>query len=225
LLKLPDRIADFQDAVRATFPAFQDVSRQVINLQPSSPIEVRNERIFNFAKADDSSTLSVSTSTLVVECRRHERREQFIADAKVGLDALVKVCAPVVPIRLGLRYVDVIDKKAIEEDLGRATSWPALISDRFLTVPTGLADLEGTLFASEVASTMPGGGGQTVRCGLVQDADRRPKFRLDVDRYLDQPGDPSRCVGLLGSFADDIFAVFVAAMGPDLKAWMPERRA
>lgn len=223
ILKLPDKVADIQEQVRSTFPAFQDVTRQLINLQPAGPIEVRNERLFNLVKADESSTLSLSTSSLAVESRRHERREHFINDVKVAINALLEVCGPVVPTRLGLRYVDVIDKEAIERDLGRSTTWPKLISDRFLAVPTALADLDGTLFACEVASSMPSGGGQTVRYGLIQDADKRTKFRLDVDRYLDAPGDPSKLVELLGAFADDIFAVFVAAMGPDLKTWMPER--
>ena len=35
--------------------------------------------------------------------------------------------------------------------------------------------------------------------------------------------DPTKLVDLLKTFADDVFAVFIAAMGPDLKAWMPER--
>jgi uncharacterized protein (TIGR04255 family) len=150
ILKLPDRIADFQEHVRSAFPAFQDVTRQLINLPPAGPIEVRNERLFSFAKADESSTLSLSTSSLTVESRRHERREHFIDDAKVGIDALTKVCGPVVPTRIGLRYVNVIDKNVIEHDLGRSTEWQKLISNRFLAVPAALADLDGTLFACEV---------------------------------------------------------------------------
>ena len=224
ILKLADKIADVQERLRGTFPAYQDVTRQLVNLQPAGPVELRNERLFNFVKADESSMLSLSTSALALESRRHARRETFIADAKVGLDALVDVCGPVVPTRLGLRYVDIIDKEAIEKDLGRATSWSSLVSERFMAVPTGLADHDETRFACEVGSAMPGGGGQTVRYGLIQDTDRRIKFRLDVDRYLDQPGDASKLVELLGAFADDLFAVFVAAMGTDLKAWMPEKK-
>jgi uncharacterized protein (TIGR04255 family) len=225
ILKLADKVADFQDQIRGTFPAFQDVTRQLVDLEPSRPIGVRNERLFSFAKVDDSSTLSLSTSSLAVESRRHERRQHFINDAAAGINALSKVCEPVVPTRLGLRYVNIIDKEAIEQDLGRPTSWPQLISNRFLAVPTELADLNETLFACEVGSSMPNGGGQTVRFGLIQDADKRVKFRLDIDRYLDRPGEPSNLVGLLGTFSDDVFAVFVAAMGSDLKAWMPEGSA
>jgi uncharacterized protein (TIGR04255 family) len=223
ILKLADRVSDFQEQVRGTFPAFQEITRQLVNLGPAVPIEVRSERLFNFAKADESGTLTLSTSSLSVESRQHERREHFISDAKVGIDALMKTIGPVVPTRLGLRYVDVIDKEQVVADLGRPTSWPALVSERFLAVPTGLADLGGTLFACEVGSSVQDGGSQTVRYGLVQDADKKVKYRLDVDRYIDGPFDPSKLVELLGTFADDIFAVFIAAMGPDLMAWMPER--
>ena len=92
-----------------------------------------------------------------------------------------------------------------------------------MAIPTGLANLEGTVFACEVGSQMLKGG-QTVRYGLAEDADKTVKFRLDVDRYVEAAVEPSEVVSLLGEFADDIFAVFVAAMGSDLKAWMPERR-
>jgi uncharacterized protein (TIGR04255 family) len=227
ILKLaePALVAAFQERVRGTFPAFQDVNRQLINLGPAAPVEVRSERLFNFVKQDESCTLTLSTSSLALESRRHERREHFINDAQVGIEALTSTCGPVVPTRLGLRYVDLIDKEQIEKDLGRPTTWSSLVSERFLTVPTGLADLEGTLFACEVGSTMANGGGQTVRYGLVEDSDKKVKFRLDVDRHLSAPVDASKLVELLGTLANDVFAVFIAAMGPDLKAWMPEKRS
>ena len=142
---------------------------------------------------------------------------------EVGIDALLKVYGPVTPTRLGLRYVDVVDKERIEADLGRRTTWQDLISDRFLSVPTGLANLEDTLFACEVVSAMPAGGALTVRHGLVREGDQTVKYRLDADRYVESGIDPTRIVEQLGSFADDLFAVFVAAMGPDLREWMPER--
>jgi uncharacterized protein (TIGR04255 family) len=225
VLKISDRIADFQDRVRATFPVFQEVLRQLVNLGPVAPIEVRNERMFNLTKGDESATLTLSTSSLALESRLHEHRNIFIADAKVGIDALVETFGPIVPTRLGLRYVDIIDREQIEKALGRPTSWDALLSERFLSIPTGLADLSDTLFACEVASSVPSGGRQTVRYGLVEDADKRVKYRLDVDRYIEERVEPGALVPLLGAFADDIYAVFAAAMGPALSEWMEERRS
>ena len=221
--RTPQIMADFQELVRGRFPAFHDVTRQLVNLGPGAPVEVRNERLFNFVTQDESSTLTLSSSSLALESRLHESRDHFIGDANLAIDALTKTCGSVVPTRLGLRYVDLIDKEQIEKDLGRSTTWRDLISERFLAIPTGLADLDGTLFACEVGSSMPSGGAQTVRYGLVEDGDKRTKYRLDVDRFVDGAVDPTKLVDLLKSFADDIFAVFIAAMGPDLKTWMPER--
>ena len=121
----------------AHFLLSNDVTRQLVNLQPAGPIEVRNERLFNFVKADESSTLSLSTSTLVVESRRHDERAHFASDAKVGIDALMKTCGPVVPTRLGLRYVNVVNKEQVAKDLGRPTTWPRLIPDCSWRSPRG----------------------------------------------------------------------------------------
>lgn len=222
ILKIPESVPDFQEEVRGVFPAFQEVTRQFVNLGPIGPVEVRSERLFNLHKPDQSATLTLSTASLTLESRRHDERKTFIAEAKLGVDALRKLYGHLVPTRLGLRYVNVIDKERIEADLGRATTWPSLIAAPFLAVPTGLADLKNTVFACEVGSSMAVGG-QTVRYALVPDGDGRLKYRLDADRYIENAVDPSQIVELLGTFADDLFAVFVAAMGPDLSAWMPER--
>ena len=79
ILKLAekDKVADFQELVRATFPAFQDVTRQLVNVGPAAPVEVRSERLLHFAKQDASSTLTLSTSSLAVESRRQQASRAF----------------------------------------------------------------------------------------------------------------------------------------------------
>ena len=225
ILQVPQRIADFQDHVRSTFPGYQDLTRSVVTMGPMAPVDVREEKLFSFNKADGTTTLSLTTTALTVECRRHQTRDTFIEDTKVGVDSLSRTYGGVVPARLGLRYVDIIDRRVIENDLGRTCTWSALIAEKFLRVPSELADLDRTLFACEVASPMMAGGGMTVRHGLVQDSDGTTKFRLDVDRYLDGPIEVDAIVGQLATFADDIFAVFVQCMGPELEAWMSDRRS
>lgn len=223
VLKVPDLVADFQDRVRCTFPGYKEVRRQLVTMGPVAPVEVRDEKLFNFVKAEETTTLALSETSLSVECHQHEHRESFIADAKVGMDALTAVYGRIAPVRLGLRYVNVIDKQLVERDLRRATTWETLIAPRFLSVPTGIANLDGTVFAAEVASSLPSGGGMAIRHGLLQDADGQKKFRLDVDRYIDRDIVMEEVVRHLHEFAEDIFSVFALVMGPDLQAWMPER--
>lgn len=222
ILKVPAKVADYQETVRARFPAFQQLQTQTINLGPG-PVQVRPSETYCFAKPDESAMLSLSTASLSLESRKHARREQLLADVKLGLDALLRVYGELSMTRLGLRYVNLVDKERVSQDLGRPSSWQQLISSRYLAVPADLAELEGTLFACEVASGMPRGA-QVVRYGLIKDADDRVKFRLDVDRYVDGPLEPGDVIQSLDTFADDIFAVFFASLGPDLIFWMDSKR-
>ncbi len=66
----------------------------------------------------------------------------------------------------------------------------------------------------------------TLRYGRLTDPkDQREKFQFDVDRYLDGPFDLVDTTQLLEQFSGDIFALFKAAQGPELQAWMQSREA
>lgn len=221
ILKLADQVADFQERVRATFPVFQEATNQVVSLQPFGPVAMKQEKLFQFWKVDGSATLTLTTSSLTLESRRHADRGALFKDAETGFGALLGLHSAVTATRLGLRYVNQIDQAQIQSELGRATTWQRLVSDRFLAVPTGLADLDdATFFACEVASSFDRGS-LVARYGMLRDGtDNRAKFRLDVDRYVDVPFEAREISGLLTTFSDDIFSLFVAAMGSDLRIWM-----
>ena len=95
------------------------------------------------------------------------------------------------------------------------------MTSSFLQVPSGLADLNDTLFANEVTSKLPSGA-MTLRFGLLPDPSDggRAKFRFDTDRYLETTGTPSDLRQLLDAFATDVYSVFSEAMGPALREWM-----
>lgn len=135
------------------------------------------------------------------------------------VNALDLVYRPVSPTRLGLRYVNVIDRGRIGTDLRRPVEWNDVVTDAFLQMPADSADLEGTRFAFEVSSPIEPGA-MTVKYGLLPSDDGSLTFRLDVDRYRD---DDLRVPGLVGDlrvFSDDIFRVFATVAGPALTAWM-----
>jgi len=190
-------------------------------LQPFGPVAVKQEKLFQFWKVDGAATLTLTTSSLTLESRRHADRGALFKDADTGFSALLGLHSSVTTTRLGLRYVNQIDQVQIQSELGRATTWQLLVSDRFLSVPTGLANLDdATLFACEVASPLDRGA-LVARYGLLRDGpDARTKFRLDLDRYLDVPFEARDISGLLTSFSDDIFSLFVTAMGSDMRIWM-----
>lgn len=221
VLKLADQVADFQDRVRSTFPVFQEATNQVVSLQPFGPLAVKQEKLFQFWKVDGTATLTLTTSSLTLESRRHVDREVLFKEADTGFSALLGLHSSITTTRLGLRYVNRIDKAQIQSELGRSTTWQKLVAGPFMSVPTGLAELDdGTLFTCEVASPFDRGA-LVARYGLLREGPNTPTtFRLDLDRYLDVPFEARESSGLLTSFSEDIFSLFVNAMESDLHIWM-----
>jgi uncharacterized protein (TIGR04255 family) len=223
ILKVTDRVADFQDRVRASFPGFQEATSQLVSVNPFGPIDVRSDKLFQFREENGAATLTLTSGGLTLECLRHEHRRVFLDGMKVGSDALEATYAPISPTRLGLRYINVIDRAQVSKDLGREVLWDALIAPAFRAVPSGLAEFDGAAFACEVSSTMPTGA-MTLRYGLLREQPGGElSFRLDIDRYVEGSVVASAISKTLEGFSNDIFSVFVAAMGPDLQEWMPAK--
>ena len=217
ILKVADRVADFQDSVRAAFPVFQEATNQVVSLQPFGPVAVKQEKLFQFWKVDGTATLTLTTSSLTLESRRHADRGTLFKEADAGIAALLGLYSSLTTTRLGLRYVNQIDQTQVQTDLGRPTTWQRLVSERFLAVPTGLADLDDpTLFACEVSSSLDRGA-LVARYGLLRDAaDGRQSSVSTSTATSTCPSRRTRSNGLLTSFSDDIFSLFASALGSDL---------
>ena len=219
ILKIEARVADFQDRVRARFPAFLSASVQTVQFS-TTEITVAEEPQFQFRKLTEPTALVLTRESLAVETKRHESRETLRGDVELAVGALLEAYQPVAPVRFGLRYINAIQRKRIGDDLGRSIPWAALVAERFLQVPTGLADLEDTAFSCEVKSLLMDGG-LTVRYGLLPAPDSTElHFRLDFDRFIEAGLDAAAVPAKVKGFCDDIFDLFMAAAGPDLIEWM-----
>jgi len=220
ILKVPDRISDFQEAVRQRFPGFTEATTRDFNFQPPFGIELREGKEFQFRSTSGLSSLTLGTGALALEARRHTSRADFFAGFEVAVAALEAVYSPINPIRLGLRYVNSIDLESIGRDLDAKLAWNDLVDGKFLKLPGDLANLDGTLFAVEVNSTIADGK-LTLRSGLLQSPpDGQVTFRLDFDRYLEGDLAAGEAMPRLRRFSDDIYALFRCAAGPRLLEWM-----
>jgi len=224
ILKIDQQIAEYQDRIRATFPQFAKIQERTFSIQPGAAGnlmgEVRDEAKFQFGKVRGESRVLVSTDSLSLETRAHQDRDVFFGDLKCALDALLQVYKPVAPVRVGLRYINSIDKDRIERDLGRPVGWERLIAGPYITPPGGKADLDDTLFVAEITSSMPVGM-MTLKYGRVlEQPSGKLRFRFDVDRFLGDPIQTDRLLDQLGGFASDIHSLFRSAAGPDLVEWM-----
>ena len=225
ILKIGSKVPDFQEAVRSVFTEYQEQAQQFVAVQPFGPMQVTQGMGYIFRKSNGKAALTLTTTSLTLDSRQHADRDQLINEACLGFEALIALYKPVSAIRFGLRYINIIDREPIAQDLRRHVEWNDLVTNTFCSVPSGMADAEGTHYSVEVSSTMTEGG-LTVRYGLLPDArDNREKFRFDSDRYVDGPIDGGQIRAMLARFADDIYAVFTAAKGPALEEWMMKGRS
>ncbi|HEU4726400.1 MAG TPA: TIGR04255 family protein [Kofleriaceae bacterium] len=233
ILKVTERIADFQERVRPRFPGFDAVEAQNLDVT-SDGIQVRNETAHRFHAAAEPTVVALGTSSVSIEYRGHQSREVLLGDAVMVLSALEAVYAPIVPKRLGIRYVNLISKSRISSELGRSVGWGDLLTQNFAKTPGGIAELDdATTFMVEVTSPCARGR-MTVRYGIVPDqvsptlfpAGSGPpterKFRLDTDRYIDGSFKFDEVSALASDFSEDIFQIFMTAAGPALVEWMDQ---
>lgn len=225
ILKISTGVPEFQDHVRVAFPDFLEESTRVVNLQPLGPIEVKEDKIFSFLNQSQSK-LSLTTGALTLEARGHHDREQLIRDFTVGLRALEESFRPIRVLRLGLRYINLLDKVRHEADLHRALSWPDLVNSPYCNEPTSNGGNDGVFFNVEVTSPSEQNGHLTLRYGLIPEpVARKPVFRFDVDRYTDTIGEVGEVPALLEQFSGDIFCAFKSFAGQALIEWMGETNA
>lgn len=219
ILKIRDGVADFQDGVRHRFPKFEEQVTQSFEINPALGVRARQDTEFRFRTTDGAGTVFLSTHAVALETRDHIERDALLGDFAVVMDALRSVYSPISPQRLGLRYVNIIDRHAIGAELGRDLEWRDLVADDFIRVPCRLADLEGIAFGSEFSGDLDGGR-LTLRYGMLPEDESEPRFRLDIDRFAEEDVDVDDVQRTLMEFAADIFSVFRSAAGPELLRWM-----
>ncbi|MCC5858600.1 MAG: TIGR04255 family protein [Ectothiorhodospiraceae bacterium] len=210
-------IEDFQDRIRHRFPLFSEEEQHSVRILPDG-IESRRERRFQFLTTDKSLKLSLGETSLSLESRDHRSHREFIEDFDLAACALKAVFEPINSTRLGLRYVNVLDRKAIGKDLGEDVDWSDLVVEDFLRLPPGV-DLEQTFFSTEITSSL-NDGKLTLRYGLPNAKDKETTYRFDLDRYSESSIAPEGCKTLLRDFAKDIYDVFMNMPGKSLLKWM-----
>ncbi len=225
ILKLQPRIQDFQEKIRERFPHYTEAEAEQVEIDfPAGRVQGRRVRIFTFSARQDRCAVVVGDASVALQYRDHRDRSALMDDAKLVFGAFQESFASVSPSRLGLRYVNVVDREAIRRDLGRAAEWSDLVTGGFLGIPAGLADLVATRFATEISSRMDAGM-MTLRYGLIPLPARADLvFRLDIDRYREEALDVSLVPGVIAGFSDDIYRVFRAAAGPALLEWMEAKK-
>ena len=220
ILRIQRGVDDFQDAVRPRFAGYQPSKAQTVQMQPFGPIRVEDETIHRFL--GDNYAISLTNQALTLEMHAHVSRDSSFDLFEFGLRALEQLFKPIMPVRLGLRYINHIDAARISDELGRAVDWRELVSAAFITPPSGLVHSDARFTAQVNAPRDP--GALTIQYGLVADPQGKPAYRLDIDRYVEGAFELAKTEQLLPAFAADIYSVFTAASTPTLPEWMGEKQ-
>ena len=107
----------FWQRIRDVFPYME--MREGIGIEAPFPLlpqiaaALPRHKSFEFLSEDDLWTLSLTKDYLALACRNYVRWEQFTGRLLPALDALQGLYKPEGYIRVGLRYLDVIQRSAL----------------------------------------------------------------------------------------------------------------
>ena len=126
--------ADFQEKLRHDFPLFQNDTANLLpeNLAQIIPREMldllpaRSSSRFQFMSKDKGWIISLTREFVAVETSKYTCWEEFRGYLELLLNALVEVYNPAFLTRIGLRYQNAIDRRALGlEDV----AWRDLLAD------------------------------------------------------------------------------------------------
>lgn len=125
--------ADFQEKLRHEFPLFQEVNdtansqlfENLAQIIPPEMLNLGNSR-FQFMSKDKVWIISLTREFVAVETSKYTCWEEFRGYLELLLNALVEVYNPAFLTRIGLRYQNAINRKALGlED----AAWRELLAD------------------------------------------------------------------------------------------------
>ena len=151
ILKIDTEIpVEFQEKVRAKFPMFSEKSEWQIAIPPEAqgkiPPEILQQamkssgiRNYQFSSEDEQWQINLTRGFVALSAKKYQRWEQFKEMLEIPLKALINIYAPDYFLRVGLRYIDVINRSVLNLT---DVSWNELLQPHIL----------GILGAPEVAS-------------------------------------------------------------------------
>lgn len=118
ILRIESEIpSDFQERVRRRFPKF---SRQTSPSMPELPVEVADalsgvipKPELTFSDPDGQHGITLTSERLSVASQAYVSWDLFKSDVDLAIDSLVSVYEPIYFERIGLRYVNLIDRSKL----------------------------------------------------------------------------------------------------------------
>ena len=129
---------EFQDKIREKYPFYQEDNEQhneIVIDQNGNPVQTKTSNLKNyvFISADQSYKINLTSSFLSISTLKYTQWEDLKKHIGFAIPIFEKVYKPLFYTRVGLRYVDVIDRKKLCLE---QVSWNELIEPHVLGVMT-----------------------------------------------------------------------------------------
>lgn len=180
--------ADFQRALGREYPAVnsRETAAFVVGGSEASTSPVSRRVIYDFSTSDNEFTISLCSDFLAIKTTKYERWEVLVAHIENAMKALRASYEVPFFNRVGLRYVNVIDR----EKLGLSgRPWIELIRESAMGL-LGDAGIVGDDVVEQSATTLLSleHGHVAIRSGVHVVADNNTKhYVIDSDFFLESP--------------------------------------
>lgn len=141
ILKIDAEIpADFQEKIRKHFPNFSESTEMNIEVSrdvaaPLHPdlfqqlLKIPGNKNYEFTSDDGLWKINLTRTFIALTASKYERWEQFKEKLNIPFQALVDIYSPSYFTRIGLRYIDVIKRSALNLT---SVSWRELLNPSLL---------------------------------------------------------------------------------------------
>lgn len=186
---------DFQEAIRGDFPQYSARKEQPAPKLTGTPGNVTVENgqptiNYQFVSADGAFRVNLTSKFISLACTRYTAWEDFAKKLDKPLAAFIRIYKPAYFERIGLRYVNVFSRKALDLE---GEPFRNLIHERYLGILSDEQIAENTAARTTVDAdfTIRGGCRAKIHAGpgmLKRGNEKDPEVKFIFDQDLYMPG-------------------------------------
>ncbi len=218
-----DVVEPFQNAIRSTYPVLREEQAQAVSAQvPNAVFTVESGKAWRFLDLEANWRVSLNRQFLALETRAYTSRDEFLSRLADMLGALDNYVGPKLVDRVGIRYIDRISGRSLEDiaQLVRPEMRGIVGSEASRHVQHSLTE---SVFAMDGHSLLARWGqvpaGATVDPSTVEPLNE-PSWVLDLDAFSTAPFafEPDEVLERARTYAARVYAFFRWAVTPEFLA-------
>ncbi len=192
ILKIDSEIpADFQELLRVEFPNFEEseepsneqIPSEFVEFAPQMFSNLKKNKNYAFKSKDDSWRVNLTRTFVALSTISYEKWEIFREKLEKVVNALQQVYSPSYFTRIGLRYIDVIERSELSLE---NSNWNELLNEYLLGfLSSSDIGMEIENFESSYKMSLSNNGSTVkIKTGIVPNPKNEQCFVIDSDFYI-----------------------------------------